>query len=145
MDCSSELPAPFKVSYSFIDVVVVSIVPALTGVIHRNLVAVALGQKLAILAADDAELERHSTVSIDACSLPEQITTLCWIAYANLNEGTTTTVLLVRVSLQSVAQCSDTDLSQLILPTAFTCRRAIAAARRLLVGGNLPGVLAATC
>lgn len=54
--------------------------------------AIALGQKLAILAADDAELERHSTVSIDACSLPEQITTLCWIAYANFNEGTTPTV-----------------------------------------------------
>lgn len=77
--------------------------------------AVALGQKLAILAADDAELERHSTVSVDACSLPEQITTLCWIAYANFNEGTATTVFLVRVSLQSVAQCPGTDLNQLHL------------------------------
>ena len=90
--------------------------------IHRNLVAVALGQKLAILAADDAELERHSTVSIDACSLPEQITTLYWIAYAKFNEGTATTVFLVRVSSQSFAQCPDTDLSQLHLAdSVYVC------------------------
>lgn len=63
------------------------VVSAVTDVIHRNLVALALGQKLAILAAED-ELERHSTVSIDACSFPEQITTLCWLAYAKFNEGT---------------------------------------------------------
>lgn len=60
----------------------------MTDVIRRNLVALALGQKLAILAAEDDELgERHSTVSIDACSFPEQITTLCWLAYAKFNEG----------------------------------------------------------
>ena len=59
----------------------------MTDVIRRNLVALALGQKLAILAAEDDELERHSTVSIDACSFPEQITTLCWLAYAKFDEG----------------------------------------------------------
>lgn len=64
------------------------VVSAVTDVFHRNLVALALGQKLAILAAEDDELERHSTVSTDACSFPEQITTLCWLAYAKFNEGT---------------------------------------------------------
>ena len=68
----------------------------MSDVIYRNLVALALGQKLAILAAEDVELEQHSTVSIDACSFPEQITTLCWLAYAKFSEGTQPLAYAVR-------------------------------------------------
>ena len=58
-----------------------------TSIDCRDLVAIALGQKLAVLAAKDAELSQHSAVSITACSFSEQITTLCWLAYADPNAG----------------------------------------------------------
>ena len=56
----------------------------------RNLVALALGHRLAILAAQGSELDQRSEVSITACTFPEQITTLCWLAYASPQPGVIT-------------------------------------------------------
>ncbi|KAL3159591.1 hypothetical protein ABBQ38_010003 [Trebouxia sp. C0009 RCD-2024] len=85
MDCSRKLFASLKVLQHALSVASSPLFTVVTDVIHRNLVALALGQKLAILAAQDVEVDQHSTVSISACSIPEQITTLCWLAYASYN------------------------------------------------------------
>lgn len=61
--------------------------PVVTVHVCRNLVALVLGQKLAVLAAQGAELDQRSGVSFNACNFPEQITTLCWLAYATPDAG----------------------------------------------------------
>lgn len=48
----------------------------------RNVVALALSQRLAILPTESTELDVQSALPLDACTFPEQVTTLCWAGYA---------------------------------------------------------------
>jgi hypothetical protein len=48
----------------------------------RNVVALALSQRLAILPTESSELDFQSALPLDACTFPEQVTTLCWAGYA---------------------------------------------------------------
>ena len=44
--------------------------------------ALALSQRLAILPTESTELDFQSALPLDACTFPEQVTTLCWAGYA---------------------------------------------------------------